>query len=363
MINTDIINRGWYMPFCNNDEIDRILLPQTAKDYILQERANIVADNMRYLRVYMNKARFYPNWSFEQSFITKHYQTVLEHLNPEDRNLCEEISYGDMFSNDVNGYAYRNAKWGKYVCLNEALQFYMKFCNLALLDFPYDVPLEIRLNSLRIAIRILLKQEAMDFFMDPRGIVPKKIGKIIHQPIEFELQYIAGHEFSHVLCGHLDDKNTVNKPFLRICEKEYFQPIYNTSQKQEFEADIESLKRPNYENKTYTDLLKASLLWFASLELGEAAQEFMSPSTSLQVKTHPLAEERFNNILENTKLPRYYENSNVKNMKENTKILKEALLEDMSLNIELYEFYGSVYLDKPNTKWRGKELIDRVDYY
>jgi len=42
---------------------------------------------------------------------------------------------------------------------------------------------------------------------------------------------------------------------------------------------------------------------------------------------------------------------------------KDILLEDVSLNIEGYEFYGSIYLDKPNTEWRGKELKDRVDYY
>jgi hypothetical protein len=41
---------------------------------------------------------------------------------------------------------------------------------------------------------------------------------------------------------------------------------------------------------------------------------------------------------------------------------KEWLCEDIAVNIEIYEFYGSMYLDEPNTKWRGKELIDRVDY-
>ena len=35
---------------------------------------------------------------------------------------------------------------------------------------------------------------------------------------------------------------------------------------------------------------------------------------------------------------------------------------ETSFNFDEYEAYGSAYLDKPNTKWRGKELIDRVDY-
>ena len=363
MENNNMTDKYWYISFCNNMEIDRIISPQTPQDYLLQERANIVADHMRYLRVYRNKAHLSPKWSFESSFITRHYKAVLESLCFEDRYLCEKITYGDMFSNDVNGYAYKKDSWGKFICLNESLQFYMKFCNLALLEFPYDVPQKIRLNALRIAVRVLLKQEAMDFFMDSRGSVPAKIGTIIHQPIAFELQYIARHEFAHFLCGHLDDKNIENKPFLSMDDKEYFQPIYNKSQKDEFWLDIESLKRPKYKNYIYSKLFWASLLWFASLELGEAAQEFVAPSSSLQVKTHPRAEERFKNILESVKLPPDFNDGTVKAITENVKVLKEVLLEDMSTNFELYEFYGSVYLDEPNTIWRGKELIDRVDYY
>ena len=49
-------------------------------------------------------------------------------------------------------------------------------------------------------------------------------------------------------------------------------------------------------------------------------------------------------------------------IQENAKWLKESLEEDLSFNYDLYDFYGSAYLDKPNTKWRGKKLIDRVDY-
>ena len=75
-----------------------------------------------------------------------------------------------------------------------------------------------------------------------------------------------------------------------------------------------------------------------------------------------MAEERLKNILENVEFPHNFDKSKITILKEKTKILKENLLEDMSINIELYEFYGSVYLDQPNTKWRGKELIDRVDY-
>jgi len=37
---------------------------------------------------------------------------------------------------------------------------------------------------------------------------------------------------------------------------------------------------------------------------------------------------------------------------------KRFLKEDVALNFESYEFYGSIYLGQ----WRGKVLVDRVDF-
>lgn len=359
----DKFDRLWFISFCNNEEIDRILSPKNAFDFLLKEKADIVADHMRYLRVYMNKARISKNWSFEKSFSNNHYLDVIKSLSPDDKKSCQCIAFGDMFSNDVNGYAMKNPTWGRLICLNESLQFFMKFCNLALLNFSCDVPKEMRFNSLRIAIRTMLKQEAMDFFMDPRGIVPKEVGVKIHTPIKYELQYIAGHEFAHHLCEHFNDQDVQDKKILSIGETEYFRPIYNTAQKQEFEADIASINRPEYSSKEYLKILQGALIWFISLDLSETAQDIISPASSFSIKTHPSAQERFANLLENTNIPAEFNLDEIYVIQENAKWLKEALAEDLSFNYEFYDFYGSAYLDKPNTKWRGKELVDRVDYY
>lgn len=357
------LDRHWFSSFCNNEEIDRIVSPKNASDFLLQERANIVADHMRYLRVYMNKARMISNWSFEKSFSDYHYLEVIKNLTLDDNQNCKSIIYGDMFSNDVNGYAIKNPTWGRIICLNESLQFFMKFCNLALLNFNQDVPEKIRMNALRIAIRIMLKQEAMDFFMDPRGIVPKDVSIKIHALIKYELQYIAGHEFAHHLCGHLDDRNICERKMLSINEIEYFSPVYNIAQNQEFEADVASINRPKYSSEEYSKLLKGALIWFISLDLGETAQEIISPTSSFSIKTHPSAQERFEHLLKNTKVPDDFNMGEINKIQENAKWLKKALVDDLSLNYEQYDLYGSAYLDEPNTKWRGKKLIDRVDYY
>ncbi len=361
MESNDLLNRYWYMAFCNNEEIDRILSPKTPKDFLLQERANTVADNIRYYRVYRNKANYFRNWSFEKSFSDRHYLQVYHNLSKDKKEQCKNVTFGDMFSNDVNGYAIKNQLWGRIICLNEALQFYMKFCNLSILNV-YDIPDSIRTNALRIAIRVLLKSEAMDFFMDPRGTVPQSIGTTIHRPIKHELQFIAGHEFAHHLLGHLDDDNVTTRNILSVGSNHYSMPVYNTSQQHEFEADIKSLEMPEYNARQYELLYNSALLWFSSLQLGEVAQDYIFPSMSL-VKTHPSAEERLDNILQNCKRPKEFDIKKIEIMQEQVKRLRDFLLEDLAVNFDFYEVYGSAYLDSPNTEWRGKELVDRVDYY
>ncbi len=356
------LERAWYMGFCNNNEIDRILSPKNSCDYLLSQRANIVADNPRYYRVYLRKSEVMPNWSFENSFATSHYTDVINNLSDEDKTLCSKITYGDIFSDDANGYAEKNEDWGRIIYLNECLQFYMKFCNLALFDFDVDVPDYVRLNSLRIAIRTMMKMESMDFFLDPRGKVPESVGNMIHYPIKHELQFIAGHEFSHHLCKHFDDKSTVKRAVLSFEDKKYIKPVYSVSQKQEFEADLSSINRPLYSKEEYDEVLKGALIWFVSLSLVETAQEIIVPTSNMTIKTHPSAKDRFYNLVNNAHFSNEFNTDFIDNILKRSYVLRIWLNEDLAENYDIYDFYGSIYLDKPNTMWRGRELVDRVDY-
>lgn len=353
----------WFHTFCTGEEIERIRNPKNAKDFLLRKRADIVADHIRFERVYMNKALVSEDWSFEKSFIDVHYKAVLKRLSEKDRVICDEITYGDMFSDDVNGYAWKNKDWGRIISLNESLQFFMKFCNLALFELKEDVPPHVRINAMRIAIRVFLKQEAMDFFMDPRGIVPSDIGAEIHMTLPYELQFIAGHEFAHHLCGHLDDRNICERTMLTVGGRSYTEPIYSVKQKEEFEADLESLRRPEYEREEYEHVLEGALIWFLSLQLSETAKNIIAPTSPYAVKTHPSAEARFEYILKNAEIPKDFDMDKIKRLKETANIMCKVLEEDLANNYDLYDMYGSCYLDAPNTKWRGRELKDRVDYY
>ena len=356
------LNRVWYQSFCTEKEVDRILNPKTAKDFLLKKRADIIADHTRYYRVYLRLSELPSYSSFEDSFNKKHYHDVLLKLDKKDRKDCNKIVYGDIFSNDFNGYATKDETWGNILYINHCVKIFCNFMNLALLDFDEDVPLKVRVNALRIAIRISMKNESMDFALDPRGKVSQKISRELQNISALELQYIAGHEFCHFLCGHLNNSKLKKVVTFSFADKKYYDNVYNISQQEEFEADLASITRPKYNTKELTSIIRAALIWFISLDIVEFSQEIYSPSSHFSIKSHPSAMERYDYILANIKKTNKKMLAELEKLKERAETFKYFLKEDMSFNFDHYEMYGSIYLDEPNTKWRGRELIDRQDY-
>jgi len=361
------IQKAFFFPVCNQKEIERIFNVQNGNDYLLRIRAETIVDHMRLFRVYRNKALIdEKNWSLEKSFDNSHYEVFIKNLTKDYQNKTKTITYGNMFSNDPNGCVFNTAQ-GPIVTISDSLAFFFKFMNLALMDFEGRVPEYVCINALRIAIRVMLQTEALDFFMDPRGIVPEDIGKVMHSTIPYQMQFIAGHEFAHYLLGHLSKSNTTEKPIFHAIfpnDREY-KPmnVYNKSQKQEFEADIYSIKLPNYNIDEKKKILEATLVWFGSLHLYESVVNTISPSNPYGYHTHPSAIERYENLLSNIPMPSGFETENWKGLLKTIDHYKKILLDDVSKNIKVYESYGSVYLDKPNSEWRGQELRDRIDYY
>lgn len=141
----------------------------------------------------------------------------------------------------------------------------------------------------------------MDFDMDPRGNLPSSLFPEIYRVKEKELQSVAGHEFAHHLCGHLKDDKLVKATLLSVDGTVYEEKFYTKRQQDEFEADIQSINRPNYGKEEYFDLVEGSLIWFASVMIGEAAKKVINPGFGTGVLTHPAVSDRFNNILENLK--------------------------------------------------------------
>lgn len=356
-----------FRPICSNAEIDRIFNVSGGRDYLLKLRAETIVDHMRLFRVYRNKAiRIGGAWSLENAFDDIPYRKVLDCLPKDARDACDTVVYGDVFSNDPNGMIF-STQYGPIVTISESLRFFLKFAHLVLLDFSGEVPKHVQFNGLRISMRVMLKTEAMDFFMDPRGILPKNIAQAIHEPIPLQLQFIAGHEFAHHLLGHLSTASVKEQALFRaISERdlEYgLEKVYNISQQNEFDADLAAINLPNYPQELKGKMLEAALLWFSAIELYEGVCDVMFPRTASTYKSHPDARDRYEQLLTNVKAPPNFDTKIWKEFPKYIQHLIKWLREDVSLNFETYEMYGSIYLDAPDTEWRGRALVDRVDYY
>lgn len=366
-IDENMLQKVFYKPFMNHNEIDRIFNVKNGNDYLLKLRADTVADHMRLFRVYRNRALIFgEGWSFEESFYLKPYEMFLNSLNEKDKKECLKLTYGNIFSNDANGYI-MNSVYGPIITVSDSLSYFFKFMNLALLVHDEEVPDHVCKNAIRIAVRVMLKTETLDFLMDPRGMVTEVMSYNMHLPINYEYMTIIGHEFAHYLHGDLENSKCVNKPIFHAISKEDEDynniKVFSHSQQQEFDADLLSLKLPNLDDDEYKKLFEATLLWFMSLSIYEEVTKLMFPVSSWAPKSHPTAFERINNILTNSKIPIGFDLDKFESAQKTVKYYQEWIVDDVNANLESYEMYGSVYFDKPNTEWRGEALVDRVDYY
>ena len=215
----------------------------------------------------------------------------------DDQKKCEGITAGNIYSNDPNG-AIQYTKSGPLLTISKSLEYFVKFMNLSILEFGDEVPLSIRTNALRIGLRIMFRTEALDFQLDPRGIIPKKILDVICGSIYYQYLFIAGHEYSHYILGHLRQGSIVRmfpkvKSIIGDSKDRVFIDQYNFSQKEEMNADLYSITKINHSERTLNLIIEFTLLWFFQLHIYEYALDIVKPKSPYAFNTHPSALDRF----------------------------------------------------------------------
>jgi hypothetical protein len=359
------IQKLFYHPICSTDEIERIFNPKNASDYLLTIRADTAIDHMRIFRVIRNRAlrNEKNNWQLKRFFNDIPFNQYLESTNRDIISRCNKLTAGFVFSNEPNGIC-EKTMYGNIIQVSLSIKYFLYFMNLAFYFKDGNIPGNVRINAARIAIRTMLKTEALDFNLDPRGIIPRNISLYCKYLSNLQIAFIIGHEYAHHYCGHLECGKLINHPRFNALngEEDYGScAVYNYRQEQEFEADLQSLKNISDEKKK-EGCVFSSLLFFIYLDIYNSVSDFIYPPKPYLYETHPSSLDRFKNIFENHKL-RQNEKAFFNRLLDTSKIWKEKLVREAEEKIELYEQYGSIYLAKPNTEWRGKALKDRVDYY
>ncbi|QIH75006.1 hypothetical protein GTN31_01425 [Macrococcoides canis] len=351
----------WYRGLCSPSELERILYPRNAFDHLLHRKVDIISNNTRYTRQVINFFHKSGKSSISSYFDEQHYENYISYLCESDELKCKKISYGDLFDAPVNAFA-EMTEWGPIIYINESLKYYNKFFNLCFLYLDDDqVPNDVKVNSLRIATRLLLGSESMDFRMDPRGIIPQSINNNLDLITDYQMAFIVGHEFGHFFCNHLDNNKTKTLYLKQRDSQLRNVKVYSQSHKQEFEADIDSLNRPLYDEKKYKNVFNFTIIWFYSQIFSEKVLDIVNPRPEYK-KSHPPATARISNILNECKIPKGFDSKTIEYLDKKIEVLIKLIEDELAYNFDIYEQYGSCYLSSPNTAWRGKELVDRVDY-
>ena len=357
--------KGFFHPICNTDEIERVFKTETARDYLLKLRAETVVDDMKLFRVVRNRYLLNKEkWNFTDHFSTLEFDSYIDKLPDELKNKAD-LTAGFVFSNNPNGSLMRT-DYGDIIIVSEALRYFLFYMNLCYLDFGVEIPPSVRAASRMIAIRTMLKTETLDFEQDPRGIIPPEINTANNNYVQNQLEFIIGHEYAHHFCNHLDSKYVVERslyrPLMQEPEKRT-EKFYSHNQKQEFEADIFALEAMKISKELKSHYIHCAILFFAYLDVYQTVSDYIFPPGN-NYNTHPDPLDRLWHIYD------HFEDqivdlgkNDLDDMLEGMSYDKDWLIDHVGYNIEWYEMYGSIYLAEPNTKWRGKELIDRVDYY
>jgi hypothetical protein len=361
------LQKQFYSQLCTPSEIERVFNPQDAKDFLLALRSHYIVDNMRIYRFFLRAMWAQgEGYSLERNFETDHYHRYLELLSLEDREKLSSVTFGDVFTKEVNGQIF-SSPFGRIVTISRSLKYFLEYSHLALKQFSSDIPADVRFAALIIALRVMFEYEALDFEVDPRGKLSQELAMEMRRPIPEQLQFVVGHEFAHHLLGHLSDSR-VHDSALYATKNTSSEVLpartYSTSQEQEFSADVTALMSPQMSDAARASFLNSTLIWFAALELYQHARNVIMPLPAWKTNSHPTARERHLHLLAEVET-RYS-----KEMQEVSQSiilavdsLKQPLSEYLSLQIESFETYGSIYLGAPNTKWHGPKLIDRKDYY
>lgn len=334
-----------YAPFYSPEQIQRIINPTTAKDVLLKKQADSIVDNIRVLRVFYNKYNRSSHWDFERIFDDSIFERFKCLVSAEVFfNEIKDIPCGMTYDSAPNGHCIKT-QYGNIITISAILKEFLYYMNLFYMGCTRgDIPNSVTWHSLVLAMRIMLKSEALDFELDSRGEIPVKIDNELIEYTTGETLFVIAHEFSHSILKHLDSKN--------VLEAEDNYVYYNKNQLQEFEADVNAI----HILKSFMDeeiAVSHAVNFFMAMDLYEQVKEQVSPSIG-NIETHPKSIDRIKRLLEEFPVTKFdFEELLLMN-----KSIKDFLMNLVSTQFDTFEMYGSVYLGE----WHKVNKIDRVDY-
>lgn len=353
-----------HYPVCTAEEIRRIQRPETAEDHLLVLRADAIADSSRLKKVFLSRReKNKEKWSLTAHFDCDDFRQYMEVLPPAKRATCRKVPAGMAFLREANGSCMR-ADGKDFIVISESLRHYLYYMN-AFLFGEKTLDVNDRLAVLTIAVRTMLLTESLDFDLDPRGTLPEKIDRHVSNLVEDQIQFVIGHEYAHLLLGHLN-KKALGAPPLGVIPHDIQERFkyYTPKQEQELAADAGALLDPQLSQVEIAERLYAAMWFFLGLEILYAIVGHVDPALR-PAKTHPPPTERLWALRQkvlaahNLDPEMAYSDEEVERAIAWVDDQKKQLLKDfIPKNLDTFKFYGAVYVPS----YRGPVKHDRIDY-
>ncbi|NTF53109.1 hypothetical protein [Rhizobium rhizogenes] len=345
-----------YAPFCSKNEILRLRSLRSAHDYLLRIRANSVADSPRVTRVLARRKR-----AFQQNgrpwTLTSYYETVnlaprryLERLPKGLRKSARSIPHGYVPTLEVNAACLKSLV-GEVIIVSEALRYFLYFMTVCFHGAHYEFPMGDRIDSALIALRTMIGSEAQDFDIDPRAKLPASVDAAIKRDVDDMLEFTFGHEFSHLLLGHMEEAaSTADLGDLKA---------YNHDL--EFSADLHAITAIGSDKDARLRLSNGAYHIFLFLHLIELlGSRFLDIPRFSVSETHPAPLERLYALKAALGDRNQPTKQHLDALVKHVGVVAEALTQriDGAPRSDLLSFYGSIYLFGLG----GEMREDRIDF-
>jgi len=355
----------FFVGFCAKKEILRLREMKNPHDYLLRLRANAIVNSPRLVRVMAARKSEYEKldrvWSLTHYYHSKdsYHKSYIDNLQKGNAKITKKVPSGLTFSTEVNAMCIRSFV-GDVVIASENLEHFYYFMTIAFYGQSLGIKFIDRADALIIAVRLILGSEALDFDIDPRGILDDTTERKVRQLVQNQMKFTFGHEYAHLLRGHLSEPDMIIKinAFPNTLENEQKLKVYN--HQLEFEADIFAVKNVERDHNTFTAVSHGALSVLIYLHFIEAVSVFCKmPEFSVSI-THPTPTRRIENLQKGlgSKSPLSEEMiadafHTSKNME---KIFYHRVLK--SDRDDILTFYGSIYMPS----YTQKVKRDRYDF-
>lgn len=355
----------FFVAFCTKKEIIRLRELRGAHDYLLRIRANAIVDSPRVVRVMTARRNAFERagrpWSLTHYYHSKdeYHKSYIRNLKRLDAKALRKIPSGLAFVPEVNALCI-NSIVGAVVIASESLEHFYYFMTIAFYGAQLGIKIGDRANALLIAVRIVNGAEALDFDIDPRGSLGHELERTIKRLVNAQMQFTFGHEYAHLLCGHLASNDISGQINSTESDCVRLESLRAYNHEFEYQADYFALKHIEHNDGAFRDVSEGAffvLIYLHFLHEIRALCGLKSFSVSI---THPEPKDRIFALQNNLGKKSLFNDEIVEDLFLVSAQLSEILAHHLKYGPreDILTFYGSIYLPS----YISKPKVDRIEF-